>query len=271
MREKPGRNLAGYDVIVVSTSAGKDSQAMLDLVCVLARQQGCLDRVHAVHCDLGRAEWAGTRELAQRQCDAYQVPLHVISRPQGDLLDHVAARGMWPSPKQRYCTSDHKRDQAAKVIRRLANEAAALKPKGSTIKVLSCTGLRAEESPARAKRETVTTNKRLATKTREVTEWLPIHDWTEQDVWDRIEQSRVPHHPAYDLGMPRLSCVFCIFAPKAALVLAGRHNRELLDTYCEVEANIGHTFRQDLSLADIRKLVDTDIVTTCEQGGCWNM
>jgi len=30
--------------------------------------------------------------------------------------------------------------------------------------------------------------------------------------------------------MPRLSCVFCIFAPKAALVLAGKQeeNKELL-------------------------------------------
>lgn len=27
-----------------------------------------------------------------------------------------------------------------------------------------------------------------------------------------------------DLGMPRLSCCFCIFSPRSALLLAGKHN-----------------------------------------------
>jgi hypothetical protein len=51
--------------------------------------------------------------------------------------------------------------------------------------------------------------------------------------------------------MPRLSCCFCIFAPKKALEIAGRENPELLRTYVQVEAEIGHRFRQDLSLAEV--------------------
>ena len=63
----------------------------------------------------------------------------------------------------------------------------------------------------------------------------------------------MPYHPAYDLGMPRLSCCFCIFSPRSALLLAGRHNPELLDEYVRVERAIGHRFRQDLSLAEVQQ------------------
>ena len=52
--------------------------------------------------------------------------------------------------------------------------------------------------------------------------------------------------------MPRLSCCFCIFAPRSALMLAGRHNPELLDEYCRVEEQTGHRFRLELSLAEVR-------------------
>lgn len=60
------------------------------------------------------------------------------------------------------------------------------------------------------------------------------------------------HHPAYDLGMPRLSCCFCIFSPRSALLLAGKHNPELLARYVEVERRIGHAFRLELPLASVQ-------------------
>ena len=74
-------------------------------------------------------------------------------------------------------------------------------------------------------------------------------------MWAAIKASGAPYHPAYDLGMPRLSCVFCIFAPKAALVLAGRHNPELLAEYVQVEQEIGHRFTVKLSMAEVAQAV----------------
>lgn len=220
--------LSDYDIILINTSGGKDSQAMLDYLVELAKAEGVTDRLYAVHCDLGRMEWEGTKELAQEQCDHYDVPMFVETRPQGDLLTHVRQRGMWPSNTARYCTSDHKRGQAHKVLRRLARDVE--KAEGRPARVPNCMGLRSEESPARKKKPNTWTEKRLETKKgRKVLTWLPIQDWTEDQVWDRIKQSGVRHHPAYDLGMPRLSCVFCIFAPRSALILAGHHNKELLD------------------------------------------
>jgi len=56
-------DLTTVDVILINTSSGKDSLVMLDEVTRLAFLQGVLDRVVAVHADLGRSEWPGTREL----------------------------------------------------------------------------------------------------------------------------------------------------------------------------------------------------------------
>jgi 3'-phosphoadenosine 5'-phosphosulfate sulfotransferase (PAPS reductase)/FAD synthetase len=211
-------DLSVYQVVLINTSAGKDSLAMLDHVYSVAVARGVTDRLQAVHCDLGRMEWAGTRELAEKQCARYGVPLHVISRSQ-DLLSHVEQRGMWPSSTTRYCTSDHKRAQVSKVITRLVNDHIA--EYGVHVHVLNCMGLRAQESSARAKKAPFERNEYLSNRKRTVDNWLPIHEWTESQVWDLIRSKGLPYHYAHDLGMPRLSCVFCIFAPREALLLAG--------------------------------------------------
>jgi 3'-phosphoadenosine 5'-phosphosulfate sulfotransferase (PAPS reductase)/FAD synthetase len=246
-------DLTTYDVIVVNSSAGKDSLAMLDYICEMAREQGVLDRVTVVHADLGRVEWAGTKELAERQAVAQGVPFVAVKRPQGDLLAHVEERGMWPDSARRYCTSDHKRGQVARVITALC---AATGRHVRVTRVLNCMGLRAQESPARAKKVELSRDARLSNGKREVTVWLPLLAWTEAQVWARIRSRGLEYHPAYDLGMPRLSCVFCVFASRSALLIAGRHNRALLDEYVAVEQRIGHTFRKSLPILQIRDAVD---------------
>ena len=60
-------DLSSYDWILVNSSAGKDSQAMLDYMVEQCDAQGVSrDRIVVVHCDLGRVEWAGTAALARR-------------------------------------------------------------------------------------------------------------------------------------------------------------------------------------------------------------
>lgn len=250
-------DLKSYNVILVNSSGGKDSQAMLDYIAEQTAHDGIRDRVVVVHADLGRVEWEGTRALAEQQARHYGFRFEVVARSQ-DLLDHVAQRGKWPDSRNRYCTSDHKRGQVGKVITKLATEHATLYPVRiyGPVRILNCLGMRAEESPARAKLLTFERNERASSGRRTVDTWLPIHDWTVGQVWDRIRESGVPHHFAYDLGMPRLSCCFCIFAPKAALMLAGKHNPKLLDEYVQVERNINHRFRVDLSLADVKDAID---------------
>jgi 3'-phosphoadenosine 5'-phosphosulfate sulfotransferase (PAPS reductase)/FAD synthetase len=112
-------------------------------------------------------------------------------------------------------------------------------------------GMRSGESCARSKLKPFKLDRPNTNGRRVVHVWLPIHGWTQEQVWERIRASGVPHHYAYDLGMPRLSCCFCIYAPKNALMLAGQHNRELLDRYVEVEDRVGFTFQAGCSATNL--------------------
>jgi 3'-phosphoadenosine 5'-phosphosulfate sulfotransferase (PAPS reductase)/FAD synthetase len=210
------------------------------------------ERLVVAHADLGRVEWPGTRELAEEQARHYDLTFVAVRRPQGDLLDHVRKRGKWPSPTVRWCTSDHKRSPVMRVFTRLAERTRAERDV-AVCRILNCLGLRAEESPARARRFPFAHNTTASNGRRCVDDWLPLHAWTVQQVWQRIRASGVPHHPAYDLGMPRLSCCFCIFSPRDALLLAGKHNPGLLAEYVRVEREIGHSFRLELPLASVQE------------------
>jgi 3'-phosphoadenosine 5'-phosphosulfate sulfotransferase (PAPS reductase)/FAD synthetase len=245
-------DLTSYHWIVINSSAGKDSQAMLDYVVQECDRAGVpRSSLIVAHADLGRVEWPGTSALAEEQARHYGLAFQAVRRSQGDLLEHIEQRGMFPSPTARFCTSDHKRDQVARILTRLT---AKTRFTGSrTVRILNCLGLRAEESPARARRKSFDRVARTSNGRRAVDVWLPIHSWTTAQVWDRIRASGVRHHPAYDVGMPRLSCCFCIFSPRAALLLAGKHNPELLAEYVAVAQRIGHKFRQELPLASIQE------------------
>src|SRR5919197_4142546 len=114
-------DLTRYHWIILNSSAGKDSQAMLDYVVEQGDRVGVpRGRLVVAHADLGRVEWPGTRELAEEQARHYGLAFVAVARPQGDLLEHIAQRGLFPSPAARYCTADHKRGQIFKVLTRLA-------------------------------------------------------------------------------------------------------------------------------------------------------
>ena len=57
--------LTDCDIILVNSSAGKDSQATLDVVAGAAREAGVLDRLVVAHTDLGDAEWDGVPNSPQ--------------------------------------------------------------------------------------------------------------------------------------------------------------------------------------------------------------
>jgi 3'-phosphoadenosine 5'-phosphosulfate sulfotransferase (PAPS reductase)/FAD synthetase len=264
-------DLRVYDIILVNSSGGKDSQTMLRYVALLAAQQGVLDRVTVVHSDLGRVEWKGTRELARLQAEFYGLRFIVTERTQNDLLDHVLAlhedrqaKGKdtvpWPDSNNRWCTSDHKRGPVRRVMTQLVKELGLNRSRPA--KLLNCMGLRAEESPKRAKKDPFTYDKSASGKgvVRQVWEWLPIHEWTEVEVWADIHASGVPYHPAYDLGMPRLSCCFCIFSGRDGLVLAAQHNPELAEQYHEIEVRTGYTMKQGLPFSEIIEAAKTETI-----------
>lgn len=261
-------DLTTFRWIVVNSSGGKDSQVALHAVIQECDRQG-VDRAKVVvsHQDLGQMEWDGTKDLVYQQAAHYGLRVEVSKYRNKEgkelsLLDYVRKRGKWPSNKQRYCTSDFKRAPGSRVITKLFRESP-----GDIINVF---GFRAQESPARAKKKEWVKNPRLSIKGRDVWDWLPIHEMKEDEVWRIIHESGVPFHPAYTKGMPRLSCRFCIFAPRAALIISGRENPELLREYVTVEKEIGHTFQNGQSLEEIQTAIAAGEQPS-KISGAWNM
>lgn len=274
-------DLHDFAFVMVNSSAGKDSQTALRRVVRMADEVGYpRDRIVVFHADLGHVEWSGTKDLAKEQAEHYGLRLEVAKYQSKDgeqltLLDYVRRRKKWFSPSIRFCTSEYKRGPGGRTITKLSRELTH-----GPHKVLNVLGLRAEESPARAKKKPLVLNARQSTKpkkgtgvrNKEVWDWLPIQDWKLDDVWGDIHESGVRHHYAYDLGMPRLSCCFCIYAPPAALILAGKHNLPLLDEYIEVEKETGHTFWHNKSLSTIKEAIEAGVEPApSELHGAWNM
>lgn len=239
-----------YDIIIINSSAGKDSLCSIFEICRLADEQNYSRKnIYVSHQCLGESEWKGTKELAKEQADFFGLQFIVSKKrnakgKEGTLLEYVERRRKWPSNKQRWCTSDFKRGPGARVVTSLTKNI-------GKCKVLYVFGFRAYESAARRNKKVFQINKRITTLTRTVHEYLST-----KKVWQTIKENKLPYHYAYDLGMPRLSCVFCIFSPFDALVIAGKENPELLEKYVSVEKKIGHTFRKGFPIESVQKAIN---------------
>lgn len=277
-------DLSAVDYIVINSSGGKDSQAMFSHVVDLARAAGVIERIVALHVDLGRMEWAGTTELAVAQAAHFDVPIYITrkggylaratinlegdadheqliadgttnAKTATDLLDRVRERAAanpsrppWPSAAARWCTSDFKRGPARRFFTWLAQNHHGQQTLQRPVRILSAMGLRAEESANRARQPVYKTSV-VATRVQQVDEWLPIHRWSTPDVWREIQSRGAPWHPAYDLGMSRLSCALCVLASSRDLTIGARHNPALAAEILAVEHETGYTFLPGRSIA----------------------
>lgn len=208
------RALAAGAVLSASVSGGKDSQAMLARLMDLRRAHGWAGPVEAIHADLGRAEWPQTPAHVEATVARERVPLVVVQRDKGDLVQRIEerlntvstldptrpAKPFWPSAAQRYCTSDLKRGPIRKHVRR----------HGPHALVVSAQGMRAAESHNRAKTPVLSLERGITGKAyldahaegatladlldwhltdpagRLVLRWLPIHDWDDHEVWTQF-------------------------------------------------------------------------------------
>jgi len=254
-------NLKEYDLIIINSSGGKDSIACIwEMNRIIEDQKFNKKNVHISHQDLKNAEWKGTTDLVIAQAKFFGYQNHVSryrdkNGNEKTFLDYAEQRGMFPSSTARWCTSEFKRGAGARVVTALSKP--ITKAKGKS-KVLYCFGFRHDESPARKieKKIHLAIQPRLTTKKRTVVECYPIQDWNAKKVWQVINKNKLPSHNAYNLGMPRLSCVFCIYAPFDALVIAGQNNPKLLDEYIRVERKIKHTFQDKKPIENVRDAID---------------
>lgn len=212
---------------VVNHSGGKDSQAMY----LYLRGLGIPDKnMVVIHAHLPEVEWDGTLKHIE---DTVTHELFVVQSGK-TFFEMVEHRKQFPSAQNRQCTSDLKRHPINKKVIELCNT------RGYT-KVVNCMGLRAQESTPRAAKPTYKKSASNSNGKRVWYEWLPIHKWKKEQVFASIAAHGQKPHWAYEKGMSRLSCVFCIMSKKSDLQIAAKHNPELLKKYNEVERRLDHT------------------------------
>lgn len=226
-------------LFVANHSGGKDSQ--VQLIRLLERVPA--KQLLVVHASLGPMEWPGAMELARNQAEAAGLPF-IIAKAAKTLLEMVERRfesrpevPSWPSASTRQCTSDLKRGPIQREVRAYA-KAHGFKT------IVNCLGLRAQESPGRAKRAAFS---RMAISNSVHTwfEWLPVHDLQTNEVFDAIAVAGQEPHYAYALGNERLSCVFCVMASKADLRNGRQQHPELFEQYVALEQRTGYTMHMN--------------------------
>ena len=224
----------------------------------------------AIHSDLGVVEHRESLPMCQLAAGHLGIPLVVVRRQKGDLLDRWKQR--WRDNLQRYAEL-----RCVKII--LPWSTAAMKFCSSELKlaiigrdlverfpgqtILSVTGIRAEESPTRAAMPLLLPQPKLISRTFGTTgfNYHPIHSWTKKQVFDYHQLCQFPIHEAYwKWGMSRVSCVFCILASLADLVAASR-NPEHYELYREMvwlEIISAFSFQPGRWLGDVATHLLTD-------------
>ena len=231
--------IADGALFALGDSGGKDSQAQRIRVAAMVPRAQLL----VVHATLGEVEWPGALEHARDGAARMGLPFLVAQAPKTffDMVEHRHRTRpdapAFPQAANRQCTSDLKRDPIVREVRRYAKA-------HRFAKVVTCMGLRAQESAARAKRSTLTRSARYSTGGREWFEWLPVHELTADEVFATIRDAGEVPHPAYAAGNERLSCMFCILGSARDARNAALHNPDLFARYVEVERRTGSTVHQ---------------------------
>jgi 3'-phosphoadenosine 5'-phosphosulfate sulfotransferase (PAPS reductase)/FAD synthetase len=275
-------NLNSYDYVVVAFSGGKDS-----LACFLHLIDLGVDRsrIELWHHDVDGREgsqlmdWPVTRSYCRSVADAFGVPIYFswkvggfegemlrencltapirFETPEGEtkqvggLRGKASTRRMFPQVSAdlsvRWCSAYLKIDVCTAAI----NNQDRFRNK----RTLVITGERAEESPGRARYSEFEPHKadnRDGKKVvRWVDQWRPVHQWSEQEVWDLIERYRVNPHPAYRLGWGRVSCATCIFGSPNQWASILEIDPEKVSGIAVYEARFDKTINRKLSVLEL--------------------
>lgn len=252
--------------VVFNLSGGKDSSAAMAAVNLFLDRAGHpRARRMAIHADLGRAEWASTPDTVARIAAEAGIPLTVVRRPAGDLVDRWTQRfesgkrryealetyhliGPWSSASLRFCQSEMKAAVIGPAVARmLAGE-----------QIISVLGLRRDESHNRSSIPIAKPDERHAKagnrRGTAMMTWHPIADWTSEDVFRAHRVLGVVLHEAYSVwGSSRLSCRYCVFASLRDLEAsaAAPTNAAVYRELVGIEARSTFPFQPARWLADV--------------------
>lgn len=242
------------ELIVVNHSGGKDSQAMLAVI----KSLGLKAKIVVVHADLGEMEWEPMAPFIRANSFGHEV--HVVE-PKLSFFELCRKYSRLPSGQARFCTDQLKTQPIKKWLREYC-EANGFK------KVINAIGIRAEESPARAKKEPFKVSDCSLKKTGlEVFDWFPIFDFKLADVWSAISEAGQKPHEVYSKGFSRLSCVFCVFGRIGEHEQAAKLRPELFAKVAQLERDLGKTIRvKQVKGVKYPKFLDEYLNQTTQKG-----
>ncbi len=86
-----------------------------------------------------------------------------------------------------------------------------VEPMRSALSTVDCwvSGIRREDSATRAKAAKFDWDQRFG-----LWKLNPIADWTQEDVWNYIQENDVPYNPLHDQGYPSIGCTHCTRKPE---------------------------------------------------------
>ena len=254
--------IAAHAPVAIGVSGGKDSQAAaLATIAHLDAKNHRGPRI-LIHSDLGSVEWNDSLPVCTEMSRQLGLELVVVRRISGDMMARWDSRWQssvrrwselevvklilpWSTPSMRFCTSELKTQIISSELRR--------RFKGQT--VINVTGVRREESAARAKGSIASRDANGHYS------WRPISDWKLDEVFAAIAEAGMKPHPAY-ATLSRVSCRFCIMSSLADMQAAVRlaESHDIYRRMVSLEAQSTFAFQGNRWLADIApQLLDPEL------------
>lgn len=248
--------IAANSPVAIGVYGGKDSQAAALATFRHLDAVGHSGPRILIHADLGSVEWDDSFRICQELADHLRCDLVVVRRKAGGLMERWESRWLssktryemlstvtlvpcWSTPAMRFCTSEQKTHVIMAYLKR--------RFKGQ--KIINVTGVRREESAARARMSVADSD-----AVGQVWTWRPIIDLTVEQVFAMIDASGLHPHPAYRIfGMGRVSCRYCIMSSMADMIAASAQpeSHDLYRQIVQLEIDSGFAFQGARWLGDV--------------------
>lgn len=129
--------------------------------------------------------------------------------------------------------------------------------------VVRVSGVRAQESPARAQKQEWAFDEFMGCDL-----WLPIHQWTHNEVFDCHKRYGIPPNPLYLQGFGRVGCFPCIMARKKELAAMADRHPEAFDSLKAMEERAAKAIgKPKMSFFSTGKAPERFASNVCENSG----
>jgi len=200
-------------IVVASISGGKDSAAMSLHLTELGIEH------RRVFMDTGW-EHEATYDYLRGPLTDKLGPIEEIRGPL-TMVELIKKKGMFPSRRFRFCTTELKVKPMASYL------------KGMEEEPVNAVGIRGGESVARSKMPEWETQKGFDCEV-----WRPILSWSFDDVVQIHKRHNLAPNPLYLLGADRVGCWPCVNSRKSEIKFIADNDKARIDKIRQLEAEV---------------------------------